>query len=144
MRTMSSSVSRTDAGSAASRAKNVSRFSVTMLSLSNELIDAITDRRTFINPLTEGASMSWHEKDHFTSVRPFSDRCASWFAWTTPNLITLASLVLVAPMCWAFTTGRIVLGAAFFTLSAVGDFLDGALARYQHDRMTADEQAAER
>lgn len=88
--------------------------------------------------------MAWHEADHFRGIRGFSDRCASLFAWTTPNLITLASLALTAPMIWALTTGRIALGGFFFALSALGDFLDGAVARYQHDRMSEDERLRER
>jgi phosphatidylglycerophosphate synthase len=87
--------------------------------------------------------MAWHEADHFRGIRGFSDRCASWFAWATPNLITLASLVLTVPMIWSFATGRIALGATCFVLSAIGDFLDGAVARYQHDRMSVDERLAQ-
>lgn len=88
--------------------------------------------------------MAWHETDHFRSLRGFSDRCASLFNWATPNLITLASLLLTAPMILAFAKGRIALGAVFFALSSIGDFLDGALARWQHDRMSDLERARER
>jgi phosphatidylglycerophosphate synthase len=54
----------------------------------------------------------------------------------TPNRVTAMGLVLALIATFMFATGGIVLGAVFCTLSYVTDFLDGALARYQDDRLT--------
>lgn len=80
---------------------------------------------------------NWHERDSFSAVRPFSDKIASWFDWTTPNLVTLAGLLLALPMIACFAFGATAAGAILFALSAMTDFVDGALARYQDDRMKA-------
>jgi len=62
---------------------------------------------------------------------------------TTPNRVTALGLVLALLATGAFIGGGFVLGAIFCTLSYLTDFLDGALARYQDERMTPEERTAE-
>lgn len=63
---------------------------------------------------------------------------------TTPNRITALGLVLALLATLLFILGGVALGAVFCTLSYLTDFLDGALARYQDERMTPEEREGER
>jgi phosphatidylglycerophosphate synthase len=62
---------------------------------------------------------------------------------TTPNRITALGLVLALLAALMFFSGAIAVGALLCTLSFLTDFLDGALARYQDERMTDADRAAE-
>lgn len=63
---------------------------------------------------------------------------------TTPNQITALGLVTALVAVFMFAAGGIALGAFMGILSYLTDFLDGALARYQDERMTPEEREAER
>ena len=78
----------------------------------------------------------WYEKTEFDGAARFSDgvlRKAGVFARIPPNVVTLFGGFLVIPMIFAFAQQPrlVALGAVLFAVSAVTDWLDGALARYQ-------------
>jgi len=80
-------------------------------------------------------------------VRLVSDGSAKWvdkIPGMTPNRMTYFGLLLALGATYFFLTGLIIRGAIFCTLSYVTDFLDGALARYQDERMTEEERQAQR
>lgn len=62
----------------------------------------------------------------------------------TPNRVTAQGLTLALAATLLFATGGVALGAFLCALSYLTDFLDGALARYQDERMTPEEREAER
>ncbi len=73
-----------------------------------------------------------------TGLKAVSDRFASWFDWTTPNLVTaagtsLVSLVFAGFLGWRLTHGWVplIVGIAAYILAALSDWLDGALATRQ-------------
>lgn len=62
----------------------------------------------------------------------------------TPNRVTAVGLALALIAIIMFAVGSLILGAVFCALSYLTDFLDGALARYQDDRLTEEERETER
>ena len=91
---------------------------------------------------------SWLEDDSRVGwLRRLSDWAARGLdavPGTTPNRVTALGLVLALFATFLFAAGGIVLGALLCTASYLTDFLDGALARYQDERMTPEERDAER
>lgn len=83
----------------------------------------------------------WLSRETVDGWKDASDRFAGWFDWTTPNWITAAHIA-VTPLIYfclaafSFTGSRafLVAGAATYTLAVISDWLDGALARWQHRR----------
>lgn len=76
----------------------------------------------------------WLSRAEFSQVSGFSNRVASWFDWTRPNLITMTGVVLCLPMAYFFLQTDFqstLIGAAITTICFLCDWLDGALARYQ-------------
>lgn len=61
----------------------------------------------------------------------------------TPNRVTAMGLLLALIAIFLFAVGSIALGAIFCTLSYLTDFFDGALARYQDDRLSEAERQIE-
>jgi cardiolipin synthase len=51
--------------------------------------------------------------------------------WTTPNILTLARLALLVPICWLLTGGWDAQALAFvlYVLAAATDYADGYIAR---------------
>ena len=49
--------------------------------------------------------------------------------WTTPNLLTLSRIVLIAPFLYWIQNGRFGLALVVFFVASVTDFLDGYIAR---------------
>ncbi len=90
---------------------------------------------------------SWLEDDARAGwLKRLSDWAASGLdavPGTTPNGITALGLVLALLATLLFAMDGIALGAVFCTFSYVTDFLDGALARYQDERMTAEDRERE-
>lgn len=90
---------------------------------------------------------SWLEDDSRVGwLRRLSDWAASGLdavPGTTPNRVTAMGLSLALLATLMFATGGIVIGALLCTASYLTDFLDGALARYQDERMTQEERTAE-
>lgn len=82
----------------------------------------------------------WLSRDTVDGWKRASDRFASWFDWTAPNLITMAH-ILAAPLIAALLaawlkTGSVpalALAAVVTALALLSDWLDGALARLQHE-----------
>src|SRR3989338_6800690 len=78
--------------------------------------------------------------------RKFADRIAAWFdeIGTTPNRLTMWRIVLSLPICLCFTLAVaytnfisywifwLVTGSILYAWSALLDFFDGSLARYQN------------
>lgn len=84
--------------------------------------------------MTESEKL-WHEKTEFGWVARGSNwllRHSGPFTRIPPNLVTIAGGLLVLPMLWAFHVEATVIGAILFTVSQLTDWIDGALARYQH------------
>ena len=76
----------------------------------------------------------WLSQDEFSQVSGFSNRVASWFDWTRPNIITMTGVVLCLPMIYFFLQSDLqssVIGASLTIICLLCDWLDGALARYQ-------------
>ncbi|MCX6714820.1 MAG: CDP-alcohol phosphatidyltransferase family protein [Candidatus Uhrbacteria bacterium] len=76
----------------------------------------------------------WLSKPEFSQVSGFSNRVASWFDWTRPNLITMTGMVLCLPMAYFFLQTDLLstaIGAVITIICFLCDWLDGALARYQ-------------
>lgn len=82
----------------------------------------------------------WLSRETVDGWKEWSDRFASRFDWTTPNLVTAAH-ILVTPViaallaAWLVTEFLpfLVAAAALATLALLSDWLDGALARLQHE-----------
>lgn len=85
----------------------------------------------------------WLRKDEVESFRSRSDRMAAWIDNMTPNKITLLGLLMALGAVPAFLLGKTSLGVVLGVASYATDLFDGALARYQHARMTAEEIAAQ-
>ncbi len=87
--------------------------------------------------------MKSFERDHVRHLRGPSDAIARVldFFRLTPNIITLTGLILTIPMAIALATGHLTLGLILFGISALTDFCDGALARYQDAPMHAVDRA---
>jgi cardiolipin synthase len=47
-----------------------------------------------------------------------------------PNLITIARIVLIAPVVWALSTEQFTLALILFAIAGLSDGVDGLLARY--------------
>lgn len=76
----------------------------------------------------------WLSRAEFSQVSGFSNRVASWFDWTRPNLITMTGVVLCLPMAYFFLQTDFqstMIGAVITIICFLCDWLDGALARYQ-------------
>lgn len=86
----------------------------------------------------------WLEEDHFRGrIRRWSDRVAAWIDNPTPNKLTMIGLAFALASLPAFLLGGVALGAAFFGLSGFTDWFDGSLARWQSERMSDEERAAQ-
>lgn len=85
----------------------------------------------------------WLWQDEYRGLRSRSDRMAAWIDDMTPNKITLLGLICALGAVPAFLCGQTSLGVALGGFSYATDLLDGALARYQHDRMTREEVDAQ-
>lgn len=75
--------------------------------------------------------MRWYEKDHFSSLRGWSDAVARQFSWITANWISVFRIILSFPMLLLLAGGHLAWGAALYGLNGFLDFLDGAVARQQ-------------
>ncbi len=94
-----------------------------------------------------GRLRSWLEDDSRVGwLRRLSDRSAAALdavPGMTPNRVTALGLVLAMLAALMFALGAVAFGAVFCAASYLTDFLDGALARYQDERMTDEGRAAE-
>ncbi len=76
----------------------------------------------------------WLSQDEFSHVSGFSNRVASWFDWTRPNIITTVGAALCLPALYFLLQSDLqssIIGAVIIANCLLCDWLDGALARYQ-------------
>lgn len=88
----------------------------------------------------------WLSQPEFSQISGFSNRVASWFDWTRPNLITMTGVVLCLPMAYFFLQTDFqstMIGAVITTICFLCDWLDGALARYQDKKYGLEKRSLE-
>lgn len=75
----------------------------------------------------------WYTRNRY--IRAFSDFQARMFGWTSANMISVYRILIAACLPPLIVMGLTVPAVGIFVLAVYLDFIDGAVARYQQDKM---------